>query len=59
MAKAVKAATGANTVQCLRGWFSTLPHPEEIQRDNGSHFTAGVIQDRAREEGIRWTFHTP
>lgn len=23
------------------------------------HFTAGVVQERAQDEGIRWIFHTP
>ncbi|NAW49656.1 transposase family protein, partial [Salmonella sp. gx-f5] len=58
MAAAFASATGENIVKGLKGWFSTLPLPEEIQSDNGSHFTAAVVQDWAREEGIRWVFHT-
>lgn len=53
------SATGENTVKGLKEWFSTLPLPEEIQSDNGSHFTATIVQDWAKEEGIRWVFHTP
>jgi len=53
MATSVGSATGENTVKALKGWFSTLPLPEEIQSDNGSHFTATVIQDWAKEKGIR------
>lgn len=30
-----------------------------IQSDNGSHFTAAIIQEWARGEGIDWIFHTP
>ncbi|GAB0209671.1 pol-like protein ENS-3 [Grus japonensis] len=59
MATAVTAATGENTVHSLKEWFRTLPLPEEIQSDNGSHFSATVVQDWAKEEGIRWVFHTP
>ncbi|GAB0208371.1 pol-like protein ENS-3 [Grus japonensis] len=59
MATAVTAATGENTVHSLKEWFSTLPLPEEIQSDNGSHFSATVVQDWVKEEGIRWVFHTP
>jgi len=59
METAIPAATGDNTVYSLKEWFSTLPLPEEIQSDNGTHFTATVVQDWAKEEGIRWVFHTP
>jgi len=59
MVTAVPAATGDNTVHSLKEQFSTLPLPEEIQGDNGSHFTATVVQDWAKEGGIRWVFHTP
>lgn len=48
-----------NTVPSLKEWFSILPLPEEIQSDNGSHFTVMVIQDWAKEEEIQWVFHTP
>jgi len=48
MATAVLAATGDNTVYSLKEWFSTLLLPEEIQSDNGSHFTATVVQDWAK-----------
>lgn len=56
---AFKRATGDNTVKALQGWFGTFPKPQEIQSANGSHFTAKVVQDWARIEGIKWTFHTP
>ncbi|KAK4819789.1 hypothetical protein QYF61_011389 [Mycteria americana] len=59
MAAAFSSTTGENTMKGLKGWFSTLPLPEEIQSDNGSHFTAVVVQNWAKEEGIRWVFHTP
>lgn len=58
-AKAVTAVTGENTVHSLKKWFSVLPLPEEIQSDDGSHFTTTVVQDWAKEEGIRWVFRTP
>jgi len=47
------------TVYSLKEWFSTLPLPDETESDNGSHFTDRVVQDWAKEEGIRWVFHTP
>lgn len=43
MATVIKAATGENTVPRLKEWFSMLPLPEEIQSDNGLHFTVMVI----------------
>jgi len=59
MTTSVESATRENTIKALKGWFSTLPLPEEIQSDNSSHFTATVVQDWAKEEGIWWVFHTP
>lgn len=59
MATDFASATGENTVKGLKEWFSTLPLPEEIQSDNGSHFTATMVQNWAKEEGIQWVFHTP
>ncbi|TRZ09556.1 hypothetical protein HGM15179_017555, partial [Zosterops borbonicus] len=50
-AEAFKRATGENTIKALQIWFGTFPKPQEIQSDNGSHFTAKVVQE--------WTFHTP
>ena len=41
-----------------RNRFSYLPKPQLIQSDNGSHFTAGVVQKWAKGEGIQWIFHT-
>lgn len=58
-AEAVARATGENTVKGLKLRFSFLPKPKSIQSDNGSHFTAGVVQAWAKTEGIQWTFHTP
>lgn len=58
-AEAVARATGENTVKVLKRWFSYLPKPKSIQSDNGSHFTAGVVQEWAKDEGVQWTFHTP
>jgi len=58
-AEAFAHATGENTVQALKGWFCSFPKPTSIQSDNGSHFTAKVVQDWAAEEGIKWFFHTP
>lgn len=55
----VPRATGENTVKGLRKWFSYLAKPKSIQSDNGSHFTAGVVQEWAQGEGIQWVFHTP
>ena len=59
MATAVDAATGEQTVRVLREWFSVLPIPECIQSDNGSHFTATMVKDWARGEGIKCVFQTP
>ncbi|KAF1676272.1 hypothetical protein FQV07_0012194, partial [Pygoscelis papua] len=58
-AEAVRRATGDNTVKSLKLWFSYLPKPQSIQSDNGSHFTARVVQEWARSKGIQWIFHTP
>ncbi|KAK4829695.1 hypothetical protein QYF61_006070 [Mycteria americana] len=58
-AEAVARATGENTVKGLKFWFSVLPKPQSIQSDNGSHFTAGVVQEWATTKGIQWVFHTP
>ena len=57
-AEAVAWATGESTVKWLRLWFSFLPKPKLIQSDNGSHFTAGIVQEWARTEGILWVLHT-
>ncbi|XP_063207437.1 uncharacterized protein LOC134523010 [Chroicocephalus ridibundus] len=51
--------TGESTVKALQRWFSTFPKPQSIQSDNGSRFTAKVVQDWAKEKGIQWMFHTP
>ena len=59
MATACSAATGEQTVRVLREWFSVLPIPECIQSDNGSHFTATMVKDWARGEGIKCVFQTP
>ena len=58
-AEAVRPATEDNTVKGLKLWFSCLPKSKSIQSDNGSHFTAGVVQEWAQNEGIQWVFHTP
>uniref|UniRef100_A0A8C5TKU6 Integrase catalytic domain-containing protein n=1 Tax=Malurus cyaneus samueli TaxID=2593467 RepID=A0A8C5TKU6_9PASS len=47
-ADAFKRATGENTVKALQEWFGIFPKPQEIQSDNGSHFTARVVQDWAK-----------
>ena len=54
-ANAVARAMGEG----LKLWFSFLPKPKSIQSDNGSHFSARVVQEWAKPEGIQWTFHTP
>ncbi|KAF4804444.1 hypothetical protein TURU_007906 [Turdus rufiventris] len=54
-----KRATGDNTVKALQEWFGTFPKPQEIQSDSGTHFTAKVVQDWAKDEGIKLIFHTP
>ena len=36
-----------------------MPKPQLIQSDNGSQFTAGVLQEWAKGKGIQWVFHTP
>ena len=46
-------------MKSLKVWFSCLPKPQPIQSDNGSHFTAGVVQEWAKGEEIQWVFHTP
>jgi transposase InsO family protein len=37
-------------------WFGLI---ENIDSDNGSHFTANIIRGLARALGIRWEYHTP
>ena len=54
----IARATGDNTVKGLKLWFSYLPQPQSIQSDNGSHFTARVVQESAKSKGIQWIFHT-
>lgn len=39
------------TVRSLKEWFSTFSHPEEIESDKGSYFTAVVVQGWAKKEG--------
>ena len=58
-AKACAKATGENTVKALKEWFGTFPKPQLIQSDNGTHFTAKMVQEWAAREGISWVFHTP
>lgn len=58
-AEAFRRAMGVNTVKVLKLWFSCLLKPKSIQSDNGSHFTAGTVQEWARGGGIQWVFHTP
>jgi len=58
-AKACAKATGENTVKALKEWFGTFPKPQSIQSDNGSHFTAKIVQEWVAQEGISWVFHTP
>lgn len=57
--EAVGQATGENTVKGLKSWLSYLIRPQSIQSDNGTHFTAGVVQEWAWKEGIQWVFRTP
>ncbi|KAK4810477.1 hypothetical protein QYF61_004257 [Mycteria americana] len=59
MATKRRKADGRNTVRGLSVWFSNLPTPDVIQSDNGSHFSCKEVQDWAKQEGIRWVFHTP
>lgn len=33
--------------------------PDVIQSDNGSHFLCKEVQDWAKQEEIKWVFHTP
>ncbi|KAF1427955.1 hypothetical protein FQV23_0000374, partial [Spheniscus humboldti] len=54
-----RKADGQNTVRGLSFWFSNLPSPDVIQSDNGSHFSCKEVQDWAKQEGIKWAFHTP
>ena len=54
--EAFNRATGENTVKALHEWFGTFPKPQEIQSDNGSHFTARIVQDWARSKGINGYF---
>jgi len=58
-AKACAKVTGENTVKALKEWFGIFPKPQSIQSDNGSHFTAKIVQEWAAQEGISWVFHTP
>ncbi|KAK4810584.1 hypothetical protein QYF61_007321 [Mycteria americana] len=59
MATKCRKADGRNTVRGLSFWFSSLPTPDVIQSDNGSRFSCKEVQDWAKQEGIRWVFHTP
>ena len=52
-------ANEQNTVRGLSFWFSNLPTPDVIQSDNGSHFLCKEVQVWAKQEGIKWVFHTP
>lgn len=58
-AEEVARVTGENMVKVLQMWFSHFPDPQSIQSDNGSHFTATMVQDWAKSEGIKWILHTP
>lgn len=58
MATAATAATGENTVHSLKELFSTLPLPQEIPSDNGSHFTATVYKTGQRKKGSSGYFTT-
>lgn len=44
MAIATSTATGKQTTEALKKWFSILSMPEDIQRDTGSHFTVTTMQ---------------
>ncbi|KAF1454802.1 hypothetical protein FQV07_0012435, partial [Pygoscelis papua] len=52
-------ANRQNTVHGLSFWFSNLPTPDVIQSDNGSHFWCKEVQGWAKQERIKWVFHTP
>lgn len=56
-AEAVAWVTGESTVKGL--WFSFLPKAKSILSDNGSHFTAGIVQEWAKTGGMLCVFHTP
>ncbi|KAF1443185.1 hypothetical protein FQV21_0001751, partial [Spheniscus demersus] len=58
MATKCQKANGQNTIRGLSSWFSGLPAPDVIQRDNGSHFSSKEVQERAKQEDIQWVFHT-
>lgn len=58
-AEAFSRATSANTLEALKMWFCFSPKPLALQSDNGSHFTAPIVQEWAKEEGIQCIFHTP
>lgn len=59
MAIANNTATRGQTIAALRHWLSILSMPECIQSDNGSHFTATLVQNWAQGEGVKWIFHSP
>lgn len=51
------------TVSGLSNWFSSLPVPDSIQCDNGSHFTSVMVQDWAKkgrhQMGFSYTLLSP
>ncbi|XP_051497578.1 uncharacterized protein LOC127395148 [Apus apus] len=58
-AEAVSKANGEKTVHFLEKVFGVLPKPTNIQSDNGTHFTSHLVQQWAKREAIKWTFHVP
>ncbi|XP_072891825.1 uncharacterized protein [Hemitrygon akajei] len=48
-----------STVAGLDYLISHYGIPEEIQSDNGSHFTGGQVADWAVAHGVYWVFHIP
>lgn len=52
-------STWEGTVKGLKLQFSFLPKTKLMQLDNGSHFTAGIVQEWVQTGGVLWVFHSP
>lgn len=54
-----KLATQNSTLGCLALIQQYYGLPQEVQTDNGTHFTGHKVKEWARENHVHWIFHVP
>lgn len=45
---------GHEPIQDLTCWFASLPTPEPVQSDNGTHVHTVLVKERTKLNGVCW-----